>query len=508
MNAAAPKNVTGLTAAEAFARVAKTAPTLVDTSAEERIAKIQRMVKAVMDHLPEIREVVKEELNISQTDIDAQIMMIKTEAEFVCRHLPQWLKDQPVQGSMMSMGKKCYIRYEPKGVVAILATWNAPYACVFVTGVGAIAGGNAVVAKPSELAPKSSALIAKIAAAGCDPDEFQVVEGGAEAAIELLEQPINHCFYIGSHNVGKLVAKACAEHYASYTLEMGGKNPAVVDATADLAGAAQKLSWGRMGNGGQMCVSPDYIMVEDTVVDEFTEAVKAALTKMYNPEGAGFEVSDELGRIINQRHWTRIKGLLDDAIAKGAEVVYGGGSDESDCYFEPTVLRGVTNDMDISQEEIFGPIMVIQSYSDREEIAEAVRSLPKPLSSYIFSKDRAAIEWFLRHTTSGNSVVNHNVIQSGTNPHLPFGGVNASGTGRIGGFATFAETTNPRSVVEDGPPLMDPDLFFPPYQDKYKKMIDDMLNKSFHMPDVAINAINKIVDVRVKVTSLFVKEES
>jgi len=469
---------------------------LSQSTAEQRIARIKKLVEVMLAHKQEIREAVRAELKPADADIDAQLLMVKSEAEFIYKHLQDWMTPKDVAPSLMSLGKKAYIRYEAKGMVLVVGTWNAPFAIAFVPAISAIAAGNAVMIKPSELAPKSSALIVKIVQEACAADEVVVVEGAAEEAQELLAQPFNHIFYIGGHAVGKIIAKAAAEHFASITLEMGGKNPTIIDASADLEEAAMKTAWGRMGNGGQMCVSPDYVMVHDSVEEEFIGHVKTALINMYNPEGKGFEKADEFGRIVNQRHWARIKGLLDDALEQGAELLFGGETSEADCYIAPTVIRGVTDAMKISQEEIFGPIMVIQSFSQREEVPATLRKYPKPLSSYIFAKDREAINWYLANTTSGNSVINHNIIQSGTNPALPFGGVNASGTGRIGGFATFQETSNARSVVEEGPAVMDIKMLLPPYQAKYKKMIDDMLAKPVNVPQPIVNGIHKMVRMR------------
>ena len=479
-----------------FTKLAENAPNLALTSAEQRIARLKKLIEVTLAYRQQAIEAVKKERDIHQCDIDAELMMIKVEAEFAIRNLKTWMAPQKVQGSMMTMGKKCYIHYEPKGVCLAIGAWNAPIAEALVPAIGAIAAGNAVLIKPSELSPHCSTLLAKMVAEIGPDNEITVVEGGAEVAQALLAQPFNHIFYIGSHNIGKLIAKAAADHFASCTLEMGGKNPAIVDKSADIPEAAMKTAWGRMGNAGAMCVSPDYVLVDAAVKDQYIEEVKKALDSMYNADGKGAQASAEFGRIINQRHWARIKGLLDDALAKGAELLYGGETDEADRYIAPTVITGVTDDMTISKEEIFGPVMVIQPYDSRDEAIAETRKQPKPLSCYIFAKDREVINWFLARTTAGNTVINHNVIQSGTNPYLPFGGVNASGNGRLGGWCTFAEASNARSVVEEGPALMDPRLFFPPYQPKYQKMIEDMLLKSFHMPNGVINFINGLISIK------------
>lgn len=481
-----------------FDRLALKAHELVTTTAEQRAEKIRRLLKAVMEARPQILEAGRKELRLQDMDIDMQLLMVKTEAEFVARNLGKWMGRHPVKGSLMSLGKKSYVQYEPKGVVLNLATWNAPIAIGLVPLLGAIAAGNTCVLKPSELAPLSAQVLAEIVAKAFPADEFAVVQGGPEVAGELLKLPFNHIFFIGGHAVGRIVMRAAAEHFASVTLEMGGKNPTLIDASADLADSARKIAWGRVANCGQVCLAPDYALVNASVHDAFVAALGKAMHALYDASGEGFRKSPEVPRIVNRRHFDRIKALLDDALAKGATVAVGGQTDADDLFIAPTVLTGVTEDMRIMQEEIFGPILCVMPWQTREEVIATIRKRPKPLGLYIFAKDREAIDWFLMHTTSGSTVVNHNLIQSGTNPHLPFGGVNSSGTGRIGGHFSFLECSNSRAVVEEGPPVGDPGLMFPPYSDKYKKMIGQMMGKEIKMPDAAIKAINGVISVMGK----------
>lgn len=485
-----------------FNRLTVSANALRQTDAEERASKISRLLKAILAARPAILEAGKKELKLCDTDLDAQLLMIKTEGEFIAKNLKSWMAQQPIQGSLMTLGKISYIQYEPKGVVLHLSTWNAPIAEAFVLAFGAMAAGCPFVLKPSELAPHSAQVLADIVARCFTDDEFAVLQGGPEVAQELLKLPFNHIFYIGGHGVGRIVLRAAAEHFATVTLEMGGKNPVIVDKSADLAEAGTKIAWGRVANAGQVCLAPDYALVHQSVVEPFIESLKGAMTRLYNPEGKGFDQSAELPRIVNSRHFERIKGLLDDALAKGAKLELGGETNKADLFISPTILSNVSEDMKIMQDEIFGPIICIVPFSEREDAVRTIRRRPKPLGSYIFAKDRAAIDWWLARTTSGSTVVNHNLVQSGTNPHLPFGGVNASGQGRIGGRYTFLECSNARAVVEEGPPLGDPNLMFPPYSEKYKQMIGQMLSKSINMPDGLINFINAII----KFTSRFKKK--
>ena len=491
MNAAVMKETSDI--ASLFRKAAAHAPKYAQTTADERLERINRLYQAIMTARPAILAAGRKELRLCDLDIDGQLLMLKTEAEFIAKHLKQWLQREPVQGSLMTIGKTCYIQYQPKGVILHLSTWNAPIAEAFIPGFGALAAGNPFVLKPSELAPESARVLADIAKSVLPEEEFAVVNGGPEVAQELLRQPFNHIFYIGGHNVGRIVMKAAAEHFATVTLEMGGKNPTIIDVSADIDDAAKKTAWGRVCNAGQVCLAPDYALVHKSIERPFIEALARHMTAMYNHDGKGFQQSEYLPRIVNTRHFERIKGLLDDAVAKGAKVELGGETDAADLFIAPTILSNVNNSMRIMQDEIFGPILCIVPFGTRKDAEREIRHRPKPLGSYIFARDREAIDWWLAHTTSGSTVVNHNVIQSGTNPHLAFGGVNASGMGRLCGKATFLECSNARAVVEDGKGMGDPDMMFPPYTDKYRKAIDWMLNKGMNMPDGVINFINAML---------------
>ncbi len=475
---------------------------LVLTTAEQRVDKIRRLLAAILAARPAIVEAGYKELRVNPTDIDAQLLMIKGEGEFIAKHLASWMADQPLQGTLMTLGKQCYVRYEPKGLVLHLSTWNAPIAEAFVLAYGAIAAGCPFVLKPSELAPHSAQVIADIVAKVFKDDEFAVLQGAAEVATDLLKLPFNHIFYIGGHGVGRIVLRAAAEHFATVTLEMGGKNPTIIDASADIPAAGRKIAWGRVANAGQVCLAPDYALVDERVVKPFIAELGKAMGEMYNADGKGYQKSGDLPRIVNRRHFDRIKSLLDDAVAKGAVVESGGQTDADDLFIAPTILSNVSDDMRIMSEEIFGPIICIVPFKSREDAIAEIRRRPKPLGSYIFARDREAIDWYLARTTSGSTVVNHNLIQSGTNPHLPFGGVNASGMGRIGGRYTFLECSNARAVVEDQYPAGDPNIMFPPYSDKYKKMIADFLSKEIKVPDAVVNLIQGII----RFTAMFKKK--
>lgn len=473
----APQTGSQSAARAAFDRAAALAPTLAQSTAGQRIGMIQRLVQSMLAHKQDIYDAVRLERGLAPIDTDGELLMVKFEADFIATNLRQWMQDKPVDPSLMTLGKRCYVHYEPKGVVLHLATWNAPYVIGFLPVLGALAAGNAVVLKPSELAPHSSAVVAKIVADAFPGGELAVVEGGAETAQQLLACPFNHIFYVGNTQIGKLVMKAAADHCASVTLEMGGKNPSIIGASADIADTAMKTAWGRMCNGGQACIAPDYLLVHASIEQPFTEALAKEFTAQYNADGKGFAQNPDYPVIINERHFNRVRALIEDARAKGAKIVCGGEYLPERRLITPTIISHVTPDMKVMQEEIFGPVICVVPYKTREEVTRAVAGRDKPLSLYIFSKDQAEIDYYVAHTTSGSTVVNHNVIQSGTNPYLPFGGVNTSGIGRMVGWHTFNECSNARSIVIDGPALGDPRMYVPPLTDKYKKQIAGLLSQ-------------------------------
>lgn len=475
-----------------FERLQARAPQLSQSTAEQRIARIRRLVAAALAARPRIYEAVKLERGLLPPDADAELVMLKMEAEHIEKNLADWMTDKSAPPSLMTLGKKCYLHYEAKGMVLVLPSWNAPYVIGFLPVLGALAAGNAVIVKPSELAPHSSKIMAEIAKEAFPDGEVTVIEGGVEAATALLACPFNHIFYIGNNTVGRIIMRAAAEHFASVTLEMGGKNPSIVDASADVEDAALKTAWGRMCNAGQACIAPDYVFAHEAVFQRYVDALVTEITAMYDPRGEGFDKNPEYPRVINARHFERIKGLVEDARAKGAKIVMGGEYRDDDRYIAPTVITHTTADMKIMQEEIFGPVIVVMPWKNREEVVDYIRVRDKPLASYVFAKDRAVWEYFLANTTSGSVVLNHNVVQSGTNPYLPFGGVNHSGIGRLVGFNTFAECSNARTVFEEGPKVVDPRTMFPPLTDKYKKQLTQLLEGK-PVPDAMVKTIDKVV---------------
>jgi len=455
-----------------FAALREGSRTLAAASGAQRAARLKTMLAAVLANKQRFYDAAHTEMKACDLDVAAQLVMVKSEVDFVAKRVGAWMKPRRVRNSAATLGKKCYILHEPKGVVLNLSTWNAPIAIALVPAVAAIASGNAFALKPSELAPYSASVLREVLEGALPADEFAVFEGGPEVAQQLLSLPFNHIYYTGGQRVGRLVMKAAAENFAAVTLEMGGKNPAIVAASAAIDNTARKIAWGRIANAGQVCVAPDYVLVHESVFDAFVQSLTKAMTDMYNATGSGFEHSPELMRIINDQHFARVTRLLQDARDKGAKIAFGGQTRAEDRFVAPTILTNLSEEMLIMQEEIFAPLLPVIPFRDRSEALAIIERRTKPLALYIYAKDRSTIDYFLAHTSAGSTVVNHNLIQSGTNPRLPFGGVNHSGIGRIGGETGFREFSNARSVVEQPLGFLDLTFNLPPYSKTYRKLIE------------------------------------
>lgn len=431
-----------------FERLQADAPALARTTAAQRADKLRRLLDATLAAKDDIVDACARELNSSYISTAFQLLLVKAEIEYLITHLAAWMQPEPVADCPQLLGRRAYVHHEPKGLVLNLNTWNAPFACGLNPCAGALAAGNAVVLKPSELAPHSSKVLRRIVEAAFGPDEFLVEEGGAEVAQELLTLPFNHIYYTGGHRVGRLVMRAAAEHFAGVTLEMGGKNPVIVDAGADINDAASKIATGRLANAGQICIAPDYVLVHRSQQQRLLDALGGVIAERYDSGGAGAQHNPDFQRIISDAHFDRIRGLIDDAVANGATVVLGGDLDAADRYIGPTVLTDVTERMKIMQEEIFGPVLPVIPFDTPTEAVAMVARRPKPLALYIYATDRAQVDYYLQHTSAGSSAVNNNVIQAGI-PTLPFGGIGHSGMGRVNGRQSFREFSNARAVVED-----------------------------------------------------------
>jgi aldehyde dehydrogenase (NAD+) len=439
---------------------------LANSNARERKAKLQKMLDWTLSHETEIGQALYKDFkkNPAETNL-GEIFGVVGEIKHLMKHLNSWMKPQSVPTPMNMIGTSAHVRFEPKGVCLVISPWNYPFNLSIKPLVQAIAAGNSVMLKPSELTPHTSALLKKMISELFDKNEVWVIEGDATVSQILLNQPFNHIFFTGSPNVGKIVMSAAAKNLTSVTLELGGKSPCIVDETANIKKSAEKIAWGKFINNGQTCIAPDYILVHKSVENEFVNEINHAIKSMY---GEDAKVSDDYCRIVNNRHFNRLNGLLEESIEKGAKVAAGGQKDGSENYISPTILTNVDDSMKIMQEEIFGPILPVVGYSTNEEAITHIKNREKPLAMYINSGKESNIKYFMDNSSAGGTIINDCVIHYG-HTEIPFGGVNNSGIGKSGGIWGFTEFSNQRAVMRQKFGTFK--MIYPPYTPTVAKLI-------------------------------------
>ena len=383
----------------------------------------------------------------------AEIGLPRSELRLARKKLGSWMKPERVWTSLAAMPGRSYIYREPLGVTLIITPWNYPFQLVVLPLIGAIAAGNCVMIKPSEMAPNISALLAKWLPRYLDPKAIQVTEGGVPETTALLREKWDHIFYTGNGRVGRIVMEAAAKHLTPVTLELGGKSPCIVDESADLDTTAKRIVHGKFVNAGQTCVAPDYVLVHDRVHDALINRMVSAIREFYGDDP---QKSPDFARIIDERHHARLTRLL-----READVVTGGETDLADRYIAPTILKSVKEDASVMQEEIFGPILPVISVPDIDSAIAFVNRRAKPLALYAFARDKDAQDRILANTSAGGTTINHVWLHLSV-PELPFGGVGESGMGAYHGRHSFETFSHRRSVLKK-PTLADLPILFPPY---------------------------------------------
>jgi aldehyde dehydrogenase (NAD+) len=433
--------------AAVFASQAATALRLRSSSAEERVAKIRRLRDAVLAHTEDWYRLAAADLRKPAGEVDmGEILPICVEANDAIANLKKWMKPKRVWPTMMTGGTRSEVQFAPRGRSLIIGPFNYPLNLTLGPLVSAIAAGNTAIVKPSELTPHMSGLICQLIADLFPPDEVATFQGDAQVSQALLDMPFDHIFFTGSPTVGKYVMGAAAKHLASVTLELGGKSPTIVDASADLQLAAASVMFGKFSNAGQTCIAPDYVYVHESVKARWIDCCKAELAKAYGDTAQAQAQSAHYTRIVNPRHTARIAALLEDAKAHGAQVLAGGAVDAAQCYIQPTLLDNIGAGARILDEEIFGPLLPIIGFTDLDAVIAHVNAGPKPLALYIYSKDEARIDKVLTQTQSGGACVNHALIHF-LHGNLPFGGVGNSGVGNAHGHYGFKAFSHEKAVV-------------------------------------------------------------
>lgn len=371
-------------------------------------------------------------------------------------NIHEYSKPQRVKFNLTNFPSRDYIVSEPYGNVLIIAPWNYPFQLSICPLIAAVAAGNTVVLKPSELTPHTSAIITKIISESFDPNHVSVEQGGEEKSTELLSRRWDYIFFTGSVAVGKIVAKAAAENLTPVTLELGGKSPCIIDHTANLPLTAKRVVWGKFINAGQTCIAPDYILVHQSVKANLIAELKKEITNAY---GTDIKNSPDLARIINVKNWERLMSYM-----QSDKVVFGGESDQSTLFIGPTLIDDPQLTSAIMQNEIFGPILPIISYKDEKELNSIIGSYEKPLSLYVFTQRNEFADHIIRNFSFGGGCINDTIMHI-SNKHLPFGGVGHSGMGAYHGRISFDTFSHKKSISKKGT-WLDIPLRYAPYKNK------------------------------------------
>lgn len=440
-----------------------------NTNYKTRIKKLKALKIALeKTYKKQLQEAMYNDFKKHHLEVDiSEIYTVLTEIKYAIKHLKNWMKKQRVKKPLVLFGSTSWIQHQPKGICLIISPWNYPINLTFAPLVSAIAAGNTVIIKPSEITSHTSAVMNTIIESIFNDDEIKMIQGDVDTSTELLKLPFNHIFFTGSPKVGKIVMQAAAKNLSSVTLELGGKSPAIIDKSAKINTAAKHIAWGKTLNNGQTCIAPDYALIHETVKDEFIESLKKWFIKYYTKQ---VKNSSDYCRIVNKNHFNRIKKLIDDATQKGAKIAYGGHTDEKDNFIEPTIISDLPNNALILNEEIFGPALPILTYKNINEVTTYINAKKIPLALYIFSKRKKNINYIIENTSAGTTCINTNMTHFG-NPNLPFGGTNNSGFGKSHGYFGFEAFSNKRPVLKQNYKALS-ELLYPPFNTFKEKIMN------------------------------------
>ncbi|AMO72926.1 aldehyde dehydrogenase family protein [Sphingorhabdus sp. M41] len=414
------------------------------TTAAQRKAKLEKLKAAVEAHADDIVKAVQQDTRKPEQEIRVtEVMNVTANIQRNIDNLDQWMTPTDVVPSM-NPDDKAKIVYEARGVCLILGPWNFPLGLTFGPLAAAIAAGNCCMVKLTDLCPATAAIAGRIIRDAFDENEVALFEGDVSVATNLLELPFSHIFFTGSTRVGKLVMAAAAKHLSSVTLELGGKSPVIIDEGADVDKIGAALAGAKQFNGGQACICPDYVFVKEEQKQQLVESFRSNVQQNLYAEDGTFN-KEAIAQIVNEGNFKRVKGLFDDAVAKGATVAVGGTFDEADLTVHPTMLTDVTPQMTILQEEIFAPLLPVMTYETLDQAIGYIEAHDKPLALYMFSDNEANVEKVLNRTSSGGVTVN-GVFSHYLENNLPFGGVNQSGMGSYHGYFGFKAFSHERAV--------------------------------------------------------------
>ena len=428
-------------------------------SIKQRILILKRLRESVKKHEETIHQALYTDFKKPLYEsISSETGIVLRELRLTIKNLEFWARPKKVKSAIANFPSRDYLYYEPYGTTLIIAPWNYPYQLTLAPLIGAIAAGNTVVIKPSELTPATSQIIETIITEVFSPEYVTVVQGAIPETTELLAQRWDYIFFTGSVAVGKIIAKAAAKYLTPTTLELGGKNPCVIDASVNMSLVAKRIVWGKFLNAGQTCIAPDYILIEATVKESFLKALKKELEGAY---GKDAKASPDFTRVINEKNFDRLAHMLEDVA-----IVIGGHTDRKQLYIAPTIIDNPSLDSLVMEDEIFGPILPVIPYQTKADIEAIIHRYEKPLSGYVFSRKRSFSNWFLERFSFGGGAVNDTVIHF-INEKLPFGGVGHSGIGSYHGKHSFLAFSHTKAIVKKGN-WLDIPIRYAPYKGKNK----------------------------------------
>jgi len=419
-----------------------------------RKAQLETMITMLEKHQDELSAALKVDLGRGVEEAWLyDIGFTITEVKLMLKNLKKWTAPRKVPTPMVTRPASSMRVPQPLGVVCVIAPWNYPVQLLLIPAAGAIAAGNAVVMKPSEVSSETSRVLAKIVPLYFTDKAVAIVEGGVQETTELLKQKFDHIFYTGNGAVGRVVMRAAAENLTPVTLELGGKSPTIVDASANIAVAARRIAWAKYVNAGQTCVAPDYVLAHKSIANELVEAIRTSITEFY---GEDPHASKDYSRVISPKHFSRLTSLI-----SSGKVAIGGQSEQAERYIAPTVLVDVDQNSAVMQEEIFGPILPVLEVGSIDEAIGFVNSRPHPLALYVFAQDNSVNEKVVAETTSGGVTVNGTIMHM-TGPYLPFGGIGESGMGAYHGQSGVDVFQHLKPVLKRST-MLDAPLAYPPY---------------------------------------------
>lgn len=424
-----------------------------------RVEQLKKLKSILKQHEDDLLEALNKDFRKPELEsYGTEIGFLYSEIDHILRHINKWVKPERVWGSFINFPSRNYIYRQPYGVALVIGAWNYPLLLSLSPALGAMAAGNCTIIKPSEISEHTSALLADMINSNFDEGYLKVIEGAADTTQALLDEPLDYIFFTGSTRVGRIIMEKAAKQLTPLTLELGGKSPAIVHSDADVTAAARRIAWGKFMNAGQTCVAPDYVYVHNNLKQSLMNKMGEEITDFY---GSKPKESSDYARIINRKHFHRLKEYLDNGT-----IVTGGQTDEKELFIAPTILEDVGWEDEVMQEEIFGPVLPVMSYENLNETLAVIRDKPTPLSLYVFTADQDVADKIIHELPFGGGCINDTIAHLG-NHNLPFGGLGQSGFGNYHGKNSFEIFSHQKSIMNK-PTWLDNPMRYAPYSGKLK----------------------------------------